>query len=118
MKDKLNITIRIADRDPLELSATPGEEQYIREAEDGINRLWVTWKERYKVSPEKLMTMIAFRFAQLYMQQKAREKNAVDALKTFEKEILGLQRAIDGAADPRPSRDPAAPGPADHPSLL
>lgn len=119
MKDKLNINIRIADQDPLLLSIEPGDEKYIREAEESVNHLWVTWKERFHTAtPDRLMAMIAFQFAKLYTLQKAREKQAVKTLEAFGKELQGLTATIDGAAKAQPKASSDAPGPADHPSLL
>lgn len=118
MKDKLNITIRIADQNPLSLSIKPGEEEYIREAEDAINHLWVTWKERFQAGSDKVMAMIAFQFAKLYTMQKTREKQALSQLEAAEKHLSRLLDEFDGICSKTPTGDPDAPGPADHPSLL
>lgn len=118
MKDKLNITIRIADQAPLPLSINPSEEGCIREAEDSINHLWVTWKERFQAGPDKVMAMIAFQFAKLYTMQKKREKEALKMLQASEGELREVLAQIDGFNAPAKSFDPDAPGPEDHPSLL
>lgn len=118
MKDKLNITIRIADQDPLPLSVSRSDVGYIREAEEGINHLWVTWKERFQATPEKVMAMIAFQFAKLYTMQKAREKQALKDLENAQKELTDILERIDGINTPTSVTDLDAPGPHDHPSLL
>ena len=47
MKDKLNITVRLADQPPIAMrDVTLAEEETIRQAEYNINRLWETWRLR------------------------------------------------------------------------
>ena len=118
MRDKLNIEIRIGDQDPFPLIVNFDDEKYARSAEEGINYLWVKWKEKFKLEPDRLMAMIAFRYAQLYAMQKEREQLALHSLDEFEKKIAELTDAIEGTDKKQPKTDPKAPGAADHPSLL
>ena len=48
MKDKLNITIRLADLDPMAMSVKLQEEEIVRSAEYNVNLVWSKWMEAYK----------------------------------------------------------------------
>ncbi|MDE5607768.1 MAG: cell division protein ZapA [Muribaculaceae bacterium] len=118
MKDKLNITIRIAEQAPLQMNINPAEEEYIRKAEESVNHLWKLWSARFDMRSEELMAMIAFQFAKLYTFQKERENQALLAVEALDKEMAELISAIDGKNASRQSRKSDAPGAKDHPSLL
>ena len=114
MKDKLNITIRLADQPPIALSnITFQEEEVIREAEYNINRLWSAWTKRFSnKTPQEVLAMVTFRFAQLYYQQQRtiasvdRELEQFNSqLDTLIAEIPDVDKASEGA--------PAAPNDAD-----
>ncbi len=87
MKDKLNITIRIADQPPIPLTINREEEEIIRQAESNVNRLWSNWGERFKTTPESLLAMVAFQFAKLHATQSAKLSRAAEALDGFEAEL-------------------------------
>ncbi|MDE6449813.1 MAG: cell division protein ZapA [Muribaculaceae bacterium] len=90
MKDKLNITIRIADQPPIPLTINREEEEIIRQAESNVNRLWSNWGERFKTTPESLLAMVAFQFAKLHATQNAELSRTVGALNGFEAELDSL----------------------------
>lgn len=118
MKDKLNITIRIADQAPIPLSIKPEEEEYIRKAEESVNHLWREWRTRFNTEPEQLMAMIVFQFAKLYILQREREKKAISALEALEKEMQSLMNTIEGKTSSPERKTSDAPSAFDHPSLL
>ncbi len=89
MKDKLNITVRLADLPPIAMHGVSlQEEETIRRAEFNINRLWQAWrlKFREKASGE-ILAMVTLRFAQLYYAHLERLDNLDDLLADFDKEL-------------------------------
>lgn len=88
MKDKLNITIRIADQPRMYLSIPPEEEEVVRRAEANINELWRNWTKRFKdKTPGEILAMVAFRFAQLYFNNEARVADVDSTLASLEKDL-------------------------------
>lgn len=90
MKDKLNITIRIANQPPIPLTIKPEEEETIRQAEDNVNRLWNRWSERFNTGSEALLAMVAFQFAKLHATLSAEMKTSVDTLRELDAELEKL----------------------------
>lgn len=90
MKDKLNITIRIANQPPIPLTIKREEEETIRQAEDNVNRLWNQWSERFNTSPGAVLAMVAFQFAKLYAARQAQLTNATDTLTELDAELTRL----------------------------
>lgn len=82
MKDKLNITIKLADHKPISLSdVTPGEEELMREAEYNINRLWRSWCQEFPdKEPDEVLAMVAFQFARHYYGQLREMKEVEEVL--------------------------------------
>lgn len=96
MKDKLNITIRIADTAPLHLSIDREEEETIRTAEFKVNELWRSWSGRFKNrTSHEIMAMVAFRFAQLYFTLNAQAASIEERLRDFEEELDKLLLKVD-----------------------
>lgn len=87
MKDKLNITIRIADQPPIPLNIRIEEEEIIRQAERNVNRLWYNWSERFNTSSTSILAMVAFQFAKLHASLVAEQANVSESLKQLEKEL-------------------------------
>lgn len=89
MKDKLNITVKIADQPPIALrDVTLEEEEVIREAEYNINKLVNSWSRQFAdKSTTEVLAMVTLRFAQLYFAQR-RAIGAFDAtLDDFEQQL-------------------------------
>lgn len=87
MKDKLNITIRIADQPPIPLNIRIEEEEIIRQAERNVNRLWYNWSERFNTSSTSILAMVAFQFSKLHASLVAEQANVSESLKQLEKEL-------------------------------
>lgn len=96
MKDKLNITIRIADQPRMYLSIPPEEEELVRRAETNINELWRNWTKRFKdKTPGEILAMVTFRFAQLYFTSEARAAEVESVLASLEKSLDDILLARD-----------------------
>ena len=92
MKDKLNITIRIADQPRIYLTIPHEEEEAARRAEANINELFRSWSDRFKdKTPGEILSMVTFRFAHLYFQAEARAESVDATLASLEK---GLDDAL------------------------
>ena len=100
MKDQLKITIRIADQPSIPMTIMRSEEELIRKAESTVNRLWNTWSERYRLSSQELMTMVAFQFAKLYVTNRQALENAVSDLEAMETELDSLLKKGEAATHP------------------
>ncbi|MDE5633182.1 MAG: cell division protein ZapA [Muribaculaceae bacterium] len=88
MTDKLNITIRIAGQKPMTLSIDREYEETARNAEYQVNRLFGLWSERFRdKSPMEVMSMVAYRFAELFYTQNAAAVATEQLLDDFEREL-------------------------------
>ncbi|MCM1449743.1 MAG: cell division protein ZapA [Clostridiales bacterium] len=87
MKDKLNITIRIADQPPIPLNIRREEEEIIRQAEKNVNRLWYSWSERFNTSNTSILAMVAFQFAKLHASLVAEQTAAAESLNRLNAEL-------------------------------
>lgn len=88
---KKDIWLHIADVRPIPLSISPEEEARCREAEQLVNSLWEKWMRQFadKGSSQEVLARVAFRFAQLYFDEYAHNKNVNIFLERFEKELDG-----------------------------
>lgn len=89
MNDKLNITIKIADIEPIHFEIERQEEEIYRKAEYHINRLWESWhKSQPRRSADQLMARIALAFAELYYRK-------IDQLEQSEKMLADFESSLD-----------------------
>jgi len=96
MKDKLNITIRIAELPPFALQIDRREEEIIRNAEYNVNKLWRTWRQRFTdKSSTELLGMVAFQFAKLFTVLNRQADETVAVLDRFERQLDSLLLDID-----------------------
>lgn len=88
MKDKLNITIRIADLAPIPLAIEMKDEEVIRNAEYNVNQLWSAWCQKFKdKTSNEVLGMVAFQFAKLYQTLSNRENETEEVLEKFEEKL-------------------------------
>lgn len=88
MNDRLNITIHIADQPGMALAINRKDEEIARTAEYNVNLLWNKWGAKYRTkSPNEVLAMVAFKFAELYYQLNATATDANDRLAEFEKNL-------------------------------
>ena len=96
MKDKLNITIRIAELPPFALQIDRMEEEMIRNAEYNVNKLWRTWRQRFTdKSSTEVLRMVAFQFAKLFTVLNRQADETVAVLDRFERQLDSLLLDID-----------------------
>lgn len=89
MKDKLNITIKVADLAPLGMSVPYEGEEEIRQAEYYVNRAWEKWmagKPRDKESKD-ILGMVAIHFTKLYIQEVKKNAGLNATLQRFEEDL-------------------------------
>lgn len=96
MKDKLNITIRIAELPPFALQINMSEEEVIRNAEYHVNKLWRTWRQRFaEKSSTEVLGMVAFQFAKLFTVLNRQAEDMAAVLDQFERQLDSLLLDID-----------------------
>lgn len=97
MKDKLNITVKIADLPPIALrEVTLSEEEVVREAEYNINRLIDSWSRQFAdKSSTQVLAMVTLRFAQLYFAQRKAFEKFDTTLDSFEQELDRIVLSLD-----------------------
>lgn len=106
MKDKLNITIRIAELPPFALQINRSEEEVIRNAEYNVNKLWRAWRQRFAdKSSTEVLGMVAFQFAKLFTVLNRQADETAAVLDSFERQLDALLLDIDALG-------PNASGPA------
>lgn len=102
MKDQQNITIKIADVAPISMTISRDSEQWVREAERGVNRVWQTWRSEFQdKSSKEVLAMTAYQFAKLYFQLLHNVEKRQATVDNFEKELnrlLQLTDEIDAAS--------------------
>lgn len=102
MKEQQNITIKIADVAPISLTINRNSEQWVREAERNVNRVWQTWRTEFdNKSSKEVLAMTAYQFAKLYFQLLHTVEERQKAIDEFEAELnrlLELTDRIDKAA--------------------
>ena len=86
MKDKLNITIRLADLDPMAMSVKLQEEEIVRSAEYNVNLVWSKWMEAYKKNKTS-KEVLAYQFAKMYLEQRRQSQATQEVLTQFEDEL-------------------------------
>ena len=96
MRDKLNITIRIADLAPIPLAIDMKDEEVIRNAEYNVNQLWSACCQKFKdKTSNEVLGMVAFQFAKLYQTLANRENATNDILEKFEENLNEYLLKID-----------------------
>jgi len=97
MKDKLNITVKIADQPPIALrDVSPEEEKVVREAEYNINRLITSWSRQFAdKSTAEVLAMVTLRFAQLYFSQREAFGKLDKTLDDFEQQLDKIVLRLD-----------------------
>ena len=96
MRDKLNITIRIADLAPIPLAIDMKDEEVIRNAEYNVNQLWSAWCQKFKdKTSNEVLGMVAIQFAKLYQNLANRENATNDILEKFEENLNEYLLKID-----------------------
>lgn len=96
MKDKLNITIRIAELPPFALQIDRKEEEVIRNAEYNVNKLWRNWRQRFTdKSSTEVLGMVAFQFAKLFTVFNRQADETAAVLDRFENQLDSLLLDID-----------------------
>ena len=89
MKDKLDITIKVADLAPLGMSVTLKGEEDIRLAEYYVNMAWKKWMQSKRADQESkdILGMVAIHFTKLYIQELRKNDDATKMLADFEKRL-------------------------------
>lgn len=88
-KNKLNITIKVADLAPLGMSVPFEGEEDIRLAEYYVNRAWDKWMQ--SKSPDQdskdILGMVAIHFTKLYIKELKKNEKIDARLLEFEQQL-------------------------------
>lgn len=90
MKDKLNITITVANQRPLRMAVSLGEEEEeVRQAEYFVNHVWAKWMDEKAAdqSDSDVLAMTAIYFARLYIQEYRKNEEVERHLASFEETL-------------------------------
>lgn len=89
MKDKLNITIKVANQRPLRMAVSLGEEEEVRQAEYFVNHVWAKWMDDKAAdqSDSDVLAMTAIYFARLYIQEYRKNEEVERHLASFEETL-------------------------------
>ena len=90
MKDKLNITIKVANQRPLRMAVSLGEEEEeVRQAEYVVNHVWAKWMDEKAAdqSDSDVLAMTAIYFARLYIQEYRKNEEVERHLASFEETL-------------------------------
>ena len=117
MSDNLNITLRLADCKPIPMTIERNSEETIRRAEYSVNQLWQRWTLRYTdKSPHEVLAMVAFRFAELMLNQSRLNAEAMQVLAEFDSRLDRILLDV-GVPDPE-AFDPVDAGADDDPGRV
>lgn len=85
MKDEFVINIKIADAAPISIKIHRQEEAEVRAVEYNINKLWSSWRERFRdKSSEEVLAMVTYQFAKKFFALAELEPRLNDTLRQFE----------------------------------
>lgn len=90
MRDKLNITIKVANQRPLRMAVSLGEEEEeVRQAEYYVNHVWAKWMndKASDQSESDVLAMTAIYFARLYIQEYHKNEETLRQLSSFEETL-------------------------------
>lgn len=88
MKDEFVINIKIADAPPISIKINRQEEAQVRAVEYNINKLWSSWRGRYRdKSSEEVLAMVTFQFAKKFFALAELEPKLNDTLRQFESSL-------------------------------
>lgn len=88
MNDKLRVTIKIADAEPIHFDIDRDEEIVYRKAEYHINKLWAEWRQVHKnKSSQEVLARVALAFAELYYRKTDQLENQARMIDRFEQQL-------------------------------
>ncbi len=88
MNDKLGVTIKIADAEPIHFEIDRNEEIVYRKAEYHINKLWADWRKAHKnKSSHEILARVALAFAELYYRKSEQLDGQARMIENFEKQL-------------------------------
>ena len=89
-KNKLNITIKVADLAPLGMSVSFEGEEDIRLAEYYVNRAWDKWMQAKSPDQDSkdILGMVAIHYTKLYIEELRKNEN-------IEARLLECERQLD-----------------------
>ncbi len=100
-QDKQKISIKIADVAPIGMLVDRSDEEFVRQAQYNINRVWNKWSEAFKEkTPKELLAMIAIQFAKSYYLLLNDVRNEHRFIDDFEGELDRLlELTVDESVD-------------------
>ncbi len=91
MNDKLRVTIKIADVEPIHFEIDRDEEIVYRKAEYHVNKLWSEWLQAHKnKSSQEVLARVALAFAELYYRKSDQLEGQARMIDNFEKQLDDL----------------------------
>jgi len=88
MNDKLRVTIKIADVEPIYFDIDREEEIVYRKAEYHVNKLWAEWRQANKnKSSHEILARVALAFAELYYRKSDQLDGQARMIDNFEKQL-------------------------------
>lgn len=101
-RDRIRVTIKLADVAPLQFEIKRDDEQWIRTAERKVNSLWSHWREAHpQKSSKDVLAMVAYQYAELYYRLLGQVNSQAETLDEFEKMLdnILLQMPDDNSGD-------------------
>lgn len=84
-------------------------EEYVREAERSVNRVWTAWRQEFdSKSSKEVLAMVAYQFAKLYYQQQHLIEGHMALIEEFEAQLDSL---LELTLPEPPAGDDSASGP-------
>lgn len=91
MNDKLRVTLKIADVEPIHFEIDRAEEIVYRKAEYHINKLWADWRQAHKTkSSHEVLARVALAFAELYYRKSDQLESQAQMIDNFEQQLDSL----------------------------
>ena len=88
MNDKLKISIKIADVEPIHFEIDRNEEIIYRKAEYHISKLWNSWRQQSKnKSSHEVLERIALAFAELYYRKSDQLEQQAKLIDDFDRQL-------------------------------
>ncbi len=87
MKQKIDITLRIADR-ALSMKISPEDEADLRQAASEVNNTWQTWRQRFEGRDnQEILAMVTLLFAKAYVSLREENSRLESVLEDFDNNL-------------------------------
>lgn len=100
MNEKIDITLRIADR-ALSMNISPEDETDLRQAAKEVNHAWQTWRKRFEGRDnQEILAMVTLLFAKAFVSLREENSRLAAVLEDFDNNLDTVLSLADPTSPP------------------